>query len=416
MLNIVMSWIQVVVLDEGVAKSIATVLLLLALSLVAVAANYLSKKIISNYVSKIVNRTKYRWDSIMYKRGVFRRLSHLVPIVIISIGSKLLFPAEDYSGLLLFIYKINFLYFILTCALIVHGLLAAVVDIYQTYKMARLRPINSYIQVLQIIVWVLAAVASVSVVLDRALGGLFLGMGGMMAIILLVFKDSILGLVAGVQITANDMLRLDDWLDMPSRGANGDVVEINLNTVKVRNWDKTITTIPTHLLTSESFINWRGMTESGGRRIKRSISIDMNTIKFSSEQELEAFMKVDLLQDYMGQKLKEMKMSLEADNVDLDALADGKSLTNIGTFRAYLEAYLHAHPKVHQDMTFLVRHLDPGAPGLPIEIYVFSNDQEWANYEAIQAEIFEHVLSVMPTFGLRVFQNPTGADFEKIVR
>ena len=238
---------------------------------------------------------------------------------------------------------------------------------------------------------------------------------GVTAVLLLIFKDAILGFVAGIQLSANNMIHIGDWIDMPKYGADGDVIDITLTTVKVQNWDKTISTIPAYSLISDSFKNWRGMSESGGRRIKRSINIDMNTICFCDEQMIEKYRHIQYIADYIDAKKREIDEHNIAANVDDSELVNGRRMTNIGTFRAYVIAYLKNHPKINRDMTFLVRQLQPNENGLPIEIYVFSSDKVWANYEAIQADIFDHILAAVPNFGLRVFQNPTGSDFNRLL-
>lgn len=240
-------------------------------------------------------------------------------------------------------------------------------------------------------------------------------MGAVAAVILLIFKDTILGLVAGVQLTANNMVRIGDWISMPSHNADGTVLEITLNTVKVQNWDKTISTIPTYALVTNSFSNWRGMEESGGRRIKRHINIDMQSVKFLNVEMIAKFKKIAYLKEYIDKKEKELEEYNKKNNFDDSVLVNGRRMTNLGVFRKYLEEYLRHHPKIHQDMTFLVRHLQPDEKGIPIEIYVFSKDQEWAKYEAIQADIFDHILAVIPEFELSVFQFPTGNDLKKLV-
>ncbi|WP_372882701.1 mechanosensitive ion channel family protein [Psychromonas sp.] len=411
MINSVIQKFQTVFLDQELATGIAVMLMLFSLIMISAIANYITKKVIIGLIKKFIYKSKSHWDNIFYDSHVFTRLSHFVPIMVFSVGAKIIFTEQDYPLLLANINKFTSLYFIVVFALVIHSLLSALNGVYRTYKMSKLRPINSYIQVLKIILWIFAAVASVSILLNKDLWALFLGMGGMMAIVMLVFKDSILGLVAGVQITANDMLRLDDWLEMPSRGADGDVIDITLNTVKVRNWDKTITTIPTHVLITESFKNWRGMSESGGRRIKRSISIDMTSVKFCDQEMLESLTKIELLKDYLDHKLQEIDVYNKESVSNLSHLVNGRRLTNIGTFRAYLCAYLKNNPKIHKELTLMVRQLAPCATGIPIEVYVFSNDQNWTNYESIQADIFDHILAVIPEFGLRVFQNPIGSDF-----
>jgi miniconductance mechanosensitive channel len=257
---------------------------------------------------------------------------------------------------------------------------------------------------------VLTVVLIISRLLDKSPWALLSGIGALTAVIMLVFKDSILGFVASVQLTTNDMVRRGDWIEMPKYGADGDVIEVSLNTVKVQNWDKTISTIPTYQLMQDTFKNWRGMSESGGRRIKRALYIDMNSIAFCDEEMLRRFEKIELLKDYLHEKRHEVAATNEGIG-DPDMPTNLRRLTNVGTFRAYVVAYLRAHPKIHKDMTFLVRQLPPNDTGLPIEIYVFSNDQDWARYEAIQADLFDHFLAVLPEFGLRVFQLPSGADF-----
>ncbi|MFA9407924.1 MAG: mechanosensitive ion channel family protein, partial [Candidatus Dadabacteria bacterium] len=240
------------------------------------------------------------------------------------------------------------------------------------------------------------------------------GLGAMAAVLMLIFKDPILGLAAGIQLSANKMVRVGDWIEMPKYGADGDVIDISLTTVKVQNWDKTIITIPTFALVSEGVKNWRGMSESGGRRIKRPIFIDMTSVKFCTLEMIEKFSKIQYLSNYVLDKKKELSDFNEQRNIDNTVLVNGRRMTNLGTFRAYLVSYLRDHPKINKNLTFLVRQLDPGPTGLPIEIYVFSSDQVWANYESIQADIFDHVLAVIPEFDLRVYQNPTGSDFQNL--
>jgi miniconductance mechanosensitive channel len=256
----------------------------------------------------------------------------------------------------------------------------------------------------------MVAIFAISIIIDKSVLVLLTGLGALTAIILLIFKDSILGLVAGIQLVANDMVRPGDWIEMPKYGADGDVIQITLNTVKIRNWDKTITTIPTYSLISDSFKNWRGMSESGGRRIKRALPIDMTSVKFCTPEMIDRFSRIAMLRDHIERKTKELREYNERNEIDQSVPVNGRRMTNLGTFRAYLVAYLRAHPKIHQDMTFLVRQLPPSDKGLPLEIYVFSNDQVWANYEAIQADIFDHLLASLPEFELRPFQSPTGDD------
>jgi miniconductance mechanosensitive channel len=303
---------------------------------------------------------------------------------------------------------------VVVCLSVFLAFVRALQEIYQEYDISKEKPIKGYAQVANIIAYVLALVIIITILLgDRNLGWVA-GFGAFSAVLLLVFKDPILGFVGGIQLSANNMVRIGDWIEMPKYGANGTVIEITLTTVKIQNWNKTITTVPTYTMVTDYFKNWRGMEESGGRRIQRSVNIDMNSIQFCTPEMLERFMKIEYVAEYVEETEAAIKEYNEAKGIDNSVLVNGKRQTNIGVFRAYLKGYLHNNPKVRNDMTFLVRQLQPTEGGLPIEIYVFSADQEWANYENIQADIFDHVLAVVPVFDLRVFQSPTGRDFSNL--
>jgi miniconductance mechanosensitive channel len=276
------------------------------------------------------------------------------------------------------------------------------------------KPIKGYLQVFKIVLFIIGGIFVVSMLIGRSPVYLLGGLGAFSAVLLLIFRDPILGLVGGIQMSVNDMVRPGDWIVMEKSGADGMVTDISLTTVKVQNWDKTITTIPTYSLVSESFVNWRGMEESGGRRIKRSINIDMNSVKFASPEQLEKLKKIHLVTQYLNDKEKELALYNETNKIDDEVLVNGRRQTNLGVFRAYISAYLKSNPNISQEMTFLVRQLQPGASGIPIEIYVFSKVQAWALYEGIQSDIFDHLLATVPEFGLQVFQNPSGADFRKL--
>jgi miniconductance mechanosensitive channel len=288
--------------------------------------------------------------------------------------------------------------------------------IYQGFAISRRFPIRTIVQIVRVAVYFVVGIAVLAILLGKSPLVFFSGLGAFTAVLLLIFKDTLLGFVAGIQLTANNMVRKGDWIEMPGHNADGNVLDVSLTTVKVQNWDKTITTIPTYALVAEPFKNWRGMDESGGRRIKRAVRLDVTSIKFCDAEMLQRFKKIQFISDYVARKLEEVSAHNRDHQVDESLLINGRHLTNVGTFRAYLEHYLRTHPKVHQDMTFLVRQLAPTEHGLPIEIYVFSNDQAWASYEAIQADIFDHVLAVLPLFDLRPFQAPTGADLRALGR
>jgi miniconductance mechanosensitive channel len=270
------------------------------------------------------------------------------------------------------------------------------------------------LQVVKIVVGIAVGIYIFSALMNRSPVVLLGGLGAMTAVLLLIFKDTILGFVASIQLTGNDMIRMGDWISMPKYGADGDVIDLTLTTVKVQNWDKTITTIPTYALVSQSFQNWRGMDESGGRRIKRALNIDMSSITFCTDEMVDRFRRFRILGNYIAEKEKEITAWNNTQSVSEEELVNGRRMTNVGTFRAYVTEYLRNHPMVKQDMTCMVRQLKPGEDGLPIEIYAFSSDQRWVQYEGIQADIFDHILAVLPQFGLRIFQNPTGADFRKL--
>jgi miniconductance mechanosensitive channel len=290
------------------------------------------------------------------------------------------------------------------------ALLDGALEIYQRSAASRDRPIRGYVQVAKLLLYLFGGILIVATLLQRNPWGLIAGLGAVSAVLLLVFRDTILSLVASVQLTTNDMIRRGDWIEMPRYGADGDVIEVGLHTVKVQNWDKTITTIPTYALIQDSFKNWRGMSESGGRRIKRSVHIDLNTIRFCDDEMLERFARFESIAEYIEEKRRAIAETNQGRPGDPSQPVNRRQLTNVGTFRAYVEAYLRGLPDTHEGMTFLVRQLPPTEKGLPIEIYFFSRDQVWANYEALQADIFDHILAVLPEFDLAAYQAATGHD------
>ena len=374
--------------------------------------NFITKQFILHVVERVVKRSKTTWDDAMLKRRVFHRLSHLAPATLFYLAAPLVFFERATAQANM---KLAATVYIIAIGLwVLDAFLNSVVDVSRNYAFFKKTPILGFIQVVKIILCILGGIMILGLITDKDPTKIIAGLGAMTAVLLLIFKDAILGLVAGIQLSANDMVHIGDWIAMPKYGADGDVIDITLTTVKVQNWDKTISTIPAYSLISDSFINWRGMSESGGRRIKRAVNIDMTSIRFCDEAMLEAFRKIQYITEYIHEKKCEIDAHNKAADVDDSQLVNGRRMTNIGTFRAYVIAYLKHHPKIHQDMTFLVRQLAPNAEGLPIEVYVFSNDQVWANYEAIQADIFDHILAAIPQFGLRVFQNPTGADFRSL--
>ena len=409
-------WYNTLLTGTGMSESLVVILenatiIIITIGL-AILADFIVKRIIIATIKRLAMRSKNDWDDVFVERKVFNRLAHLAPAWIVYASLQYIFEAEKLVNTL---GNFTQAYMVLVVLLVIDALLNALHEIYHRLPISQGRNIKGYVQVVKIIFYAAAVIMIISIFSGKAPSALLAGLGAMAAVLILVFKDTILGFVASIQLSANKMVNVGDWISMPKYNADGDVIDISLNTVKVQNWDKTIATIPTYALVSESFNNWKGMEESGGRRIKRSINIDMNSVGFLNAEQIEKFRKYYLLTDYINRKEKEISAFNKSLKLQEDQVTNGRKMTNLGTFRKYLEEYLKQHPKIHQDMTFLVRHLQPSDKGLPIEIYVFSNDQAWANYEAIQADIFDHILAIIPEFGLRVFQNPTGRDFQKLV-
>jgi len=409
MLNILQQILLELGLGEDFAATSARTGVSILVALAALIAHRLARGPVLRTIDSLIRRTNTDWDDALIERRVLHRLAHLVPGLVIYrlaplalVGHARLQEIAD-TGVLV--------YLVLSSMLVIDALMSATVDIYRSTKTSREISIKGLIQFLKVILYFLCGVFVVSVLLGKSPFYLLSGLTALTAVLLLIFRDAILGLVAGIQLSVNRMVARGDWIEMPKYGADGDVLDVTLTTVKVQNWDKTITTIPTYSLISESFKNWRGMQDSGGRRIKRSVHIDISTVKFLDEQMIERFGKIQYITDHIEHKKQELAEYNELNQVDLSHLANGRRMTNVGTFRAYVEAYLKNHPQISQEMTFLVRQLAPTPKGLPIEIYVFCKDKVWANYEAIQGDIFDHILAIIPIFDLQAFQEPAGKDF-----
>ncbi|HDZ41512.1 MAG TPA: mechanosensitive ion channel [Bacteroidetes bacterium] len=404
--------------ELGISNSLSVFLQTLIIVILVAVLSWLSyiitRLIIDRVVTVAVRKTKFKWDDIFLESKVFTRLSHFAPALVIYLMAG--WALEPYPGWLTFVQKLTFLYMISAGALFLFAFINAWHKIYLTLPISEHRHIKGYLQLLKIFIGFIASLIIISLIFNKDLTTLVAGLGAMAAVLMLIFKDTILGLVASVQISANNMVKIGDWISLPSRGADGTVIDITLNVIKVQNFDKTIITVPTYSLVQESFQNWTGMEKSGGRRIKRAVHIDVRSIGFLEESQIDKLKRIQILRDYIETKEKDLKDFNEKHNIDDSVLVNGRRMTNVGTFRAYINAYLKQHPKIHNDMTFLVRQLPVSEKGLPIEIYVFSKDQEWARYEAIQADIFDHLLAVVPEFGLRVFQNPTGYDFQQLTK
>jgi miniconductance mechanosensitive channel len=378
-----------------------------ALVLAAWLANWVTKRVLLRGLQRLLRASPLRGDNERVKLTVIPRLANVIPALILSAGVAAV-PGLP-AWLVATVHNVCSAFIVLTVALAVSRALDLVNAAWQRRPDANSKPIKGYLQLLKIVMYVLAAVLVIALLFDRSPLILLTGMGAMSAVLLLVFKDTILSLVASVQLSNNDMLRVGDWIEMPSLDADGDVIDIALNTVKVQNWDKTITTIPTYRLISESFKNWRGMSESGGRRIKRSLLLDQKSVRFLDAGERQRLRRIALIDDYLDAQRAE----LEAHNARLEAAGkdpvNNRRATNLGTFRAYVAAYLRAHPGVNQHMTLMVRQLEPTPAGLPMQVYCFSADTGWVAYENLAGDIFDHLLAVLPEFGLRVFQGSSDA-------
>ena len=401
-------------LDMGLSPTIADLLttsvILTTVFLLALVATLLFKKVLLRILSAWIHRNRYQWDDALVRNKVFSNLTWFVPVLIFSLSIDSFLARETATAILS--KRIVLCLFVLVSVLSVNSLLSAINDIYRHLRKRRGATIQSFVDAAKIISWVIGAIFIASIFTGKSPWGILSILGGLTAVTMLVFKDTILGFVASIQLNATDMVRVGDWIEMPQYGADGDVIQISINTVRVQNWDKTVTTIPTYALVSSSFKNWRGMSESGGRRIKRCLLIDTGSIRFCDAAMLKKFGEFDLLRDYLRNKEEELSTYNRSHNITGDTVVNGRRQTNIGVFRAYVEAYLKQHPKIHHNMTFLVRQLPAGKHGLPLEIYVFSNDQVWANYEAIQADIFDHLLAAVPEFDLHIFQNPSSCDVQ----
>ena len=392
---------------------VVLVLGVVGLLLAARVLLFVVRRVLVRLLARGIRATRFAWDDALLERHVLDRAAWLAPLLLVYYALPF-FALEPFElvGLVALLQRLTLAGIVLVGFLTVSAVLNSVGDVYTTLPMARERPIKGYLQIVKIFIAVLVVVWIIALLLGRSPVALLTGIGALTAVLLLIFRDTILSFVASLQLASNDMVRIGDWIEMPKYGADGDVIDIALHTVKVQNWDKTITTIPTYKLIEDSFKNWRGMQQSGGRRIKRALHLDMSSVRFLTAEDMDRFSKFVLLTDYVERKRQELDLhNREQVPAGSDLVANARRLTNLGTFRAYVHAYLRQHPKIHTEgMTFLVRQLQPGPEGLPLEIYVFSKETAWVVYEGIQADVFDHLLAILPEFGLRVFQQPTGHD------
>ncbi|OLU28743.1 mechanosensitive ion channel protein MscS [Pseudomonas sp. PA15(2017)] len=375
-------------------------------------ANWVVKRILVRGLYRALRSTAVGQDKALADSHVVRRLANIVPALILASGIKVIPHLPE--AVVTVVENVCSAFIILTIALAIGGVLNLVNLFYQRRPNAHLKPIKGYIQVVTIVIYAIATILMIATLIDRSPLILLSGLGAMAAVLMLIFQDTLLSLVASVQISSSDIVRVGDWVEMPQLNADGAVIDIALHTVKVQNWDKTITTVPTKRFISDPFKNWRGMQESGGRRIKRAIYLDQTSVRFLSPDEIARLQRFLLLGQYLSSKQSEL-LSWNGELAEAaQEPANTRRVTNLGTFRAYVEHYLRQHPGINQDMTQMVRQLQPTADGLPLELYCFTNTVAWVPYEGYQSDIFDHLLAILPEFGLRVFQHPSGADMREL--
>ena len=385
-------------LEDWLYQSAAIGLLIL----VAWLSLLITRGILQGKITQMVMASKNNWDDELHKHHFFKRAGHIIPALFIYLLSPLLLSETEAT--LLFIQKSVIVYILIAVVAAGSAVFNTIEDIYNASDLARRAPITGFIQVGKLLLVILAGLLIIANLLDKSPLLLLSGLGAVTAIIVLLFRDTILGFVAGIQIAANRMVNTGDWIEMPSYGADGNVLQVGLTTVKVQNWDNTISTIPTYALITDAVKNWRGMSESAGRRIKRAIYLDIQSVRFCDEQDLQAFSKIRFINQYIESKKNELAAFNHTQEVDAQDLINARRLTNIGTLRAYMESYLRCHSDINQKLTLMVRQLPPTELGLPLEIYCFSSVKEWVKYEAIQADIFDHLLAMLPVFNLRAYQ------------
>lgn len=390
----------------------SSLVLVIIFILVQIALDWLIRNVMMKILGRLEKKSSSSFVRFLFRNKTFEYLIRIGPILLsLNFVSVVFNGFQGWVAAFTMIFEILLL---LGWILVVRAVLRSGRDYLATKKAVQDKPIDSYLQVLVIILYIIGFVLVVAQLTGKSPSGLLAGMGAASAILMLVFKDTILGFVASIQVSSNDMVRVGDWIEMPKYGADGDVIEINLNTVKIQNWDKTITTVPTYYLITDSFKNWRGMQATGGRRIKRSIFIKMSSIHFVSEEEIDNFRKVHFLTQYIGEKEAELSQFNTGRNLDLSIPVNGRRLTNVGLFRQYANTYIQSHPQIRKDMTLLVRQLQPTEHGLPIELYMFTSDTRWAVYEGIMSDIFDHLLASIQYFNLEVFESPASDDIRGI--
>ncbi|QSX37251.1 mechanosensitive ion channel family protein [Shewanella sedimentimangrovi] len=405
------SWLSGLGVDADMSATASVYGMMLLTLLVALLAYVLVRRGVVRAMNLVIKRSRVTWDDVFMRHRVLEKLSLLVPVLVLDTAVPVIF-----SGHPLLLSLAGRLLEVTMVVLLVRGAysgLDAVNEVADLRDISRRLPIKSVVQLIKLFLFFIALIVAISVLADQSPVYFLSGLGVATGLVMLVFKDTILGFVAGIQLAANRMVSKGDWIQMDKYGADGSVEEVSLTTVKVRNWDNTITMIPAYALVSDAFRNWRGMSESGGRRIKRALHLDISSIRFLTEADRLRLGRINHLKEYLSGKEQELAEA-NASVADADMPVNGRRLTNVGTLRAYLTEYLRRHEKIHKDMTLMVRQLAPTTEGLPLELYIFTNDTRWVYYEGIQADIFDHILAILPEFDLRAFQNPTGNDIRSL--
>ena len=414
------NWFNQKLLNFGTSVSVADYLdnfaVLLIIILLALAVDYICRYILLGAFKKFAKKTTNQLDDLIIEKKIINKGMHIIPSILIFTMLPLAYPSPADKEILVLLQKLCQIYIITVSLLFINSLLNLGVELFHRNDKFKDKPLKGFVQIVQVILFSVGIILLISILINESPSTIFTGIGASAAILMLVFKDTILGFVAGIQLSANDMLRVDDWISMPKYGADGTVIEITLNTVKVKNFDNTISTIPPYALISESFQNWRGMRESPGRRIKRSINLDMNSVKFCTPEMLEKYRKISLLAGYIDDTENKLQTYNQTNQIDNTILVNGRRQTNLGVFRAYLQRYLESLPEVNKEMICMVRHLQPTEKGIPMELYFFSSIKDWIIYETIQADVFDHVLAVIPEFDLQIFQELSGSDVRMFVK
>ena len=404
MVDIFAGWFSALGINETFDIVLANLVVGIIMIVVAFLSKLIFEKVLIKPIELIVRRSAFKWDDLLVKHKLLNKIALMIPAIVIALFAPA-FPAISDV-----IYRLVTTYLIFIAAVVIDAFLDVFTSAYQSLETSRDKPIKSYMTVVKLMVYIIAGVIAVSVLTGISPWGILSGIGAMTAVLLVVFRDSLLGLVASIQISKNNLVSIGDWIEVPRYQADGDVIDITLTTIRIQNWDKTITTVPSYAIISESFKNWKGMFQAGGRRIKRSVFIDTSSVRFLDDELYDRLYKIQILRPYLESRKKEIEEFNRRNEIDITEPVNGRRMTNIGTFRAYLTAYLRNHPGTNKDLIMMVRQLQPTDTGLPLEIYAFSRDTSWVNYESLQSDIFDHIFATLPHFDLRVFQNPSGND------